>query len=76
MFILNGNYSIKYYCDCESIIMHHNFYTFRGYEIKICTCASKPTPQPPKQCHELEGKICEFDEECGKDGDCMVKSAG
>ena len=70
MFILKGNYSTKYYCDCESIIINHNLYTFSGYKISICACKSKPTPKP---CHGLEGKLCiqGFDERCGEGGVCI-----
>ena len=36
-----------------------------------CQCKHQPTPEPPKQCLEMEGKICGTDDDCGKDGSCI-----
>ena len=37
-----------------------------------CKCKHQPTPEPPKQCQELEGKKCQYgmDEMCGEGGYC------
>ena len=38
-----------------------------------CQCKHQPTPEPPKQCQELEGKYCVNGnhEVCGEGGECM-----
>ena len=47
-----------------SIICMHRLY---------CTCKPQPTPEPPKQCQDLEGKTCArgMDEMCGENGICI-----
>ena len=39
----------------------------------MCLCKPQPTPEPPKQCQELEGKTCAhgMDEMCGENGICI-----
>ena len=36
-----------------------------------CACKPQPTPEPPKQCQELEGKSCWSNEDCGEGGFCI-----
>ena len=36
-----------------------------------CQCKHQPTPEPPKQCQELEGYLCINDKKCGKGGHCI-----
>ena len=38
----------------------------------VCVCKDQPTPKPPKQCHEMEGKECMSHEECGEGGFCTI----
>ena len=42
--------------DYESIRINDNFHTFRPTLIFVCAC------KPSKQCQELEGKTCKYDE--------------
>ena len=46
---------------------------FRWDEYGTCQCKHQPTPEPPKQCQELEGKKCQYgmDEMCGEGGYCI-----
>ena len=36
----------------------------------VCQCKPSTTPQPPKQCKEVEGTYCQNDDECGVGGYC------
>ena len=38
-----------------------------------CQCKHHPTPEPPKQCQELEGEVCVNGNHavCGEGGECM-----
>ena len=38
---------------------------------KKCACKPQRTPEPPKQCQELEGKSCWSNEDCGEGGFCI-----
>ena len=38
--------------------------------ISITKPTPTPTPKPPKQCKELEGTFCRYDDVCGVGGYC------
>ena len=44
------------------------------YLSRFGTCSCKPmTPEPPRQCKDLEGINCKNDEECGEGGYCKQR---
>ena len=71
LFILDRKFLIRFHCNGESVMIHFNFHIFRGIFINICACKPQPTPEPPKQCQELEGYLCISDKKCGKGGHCI-----
>ena len=45
---------------------------FRWTMYGTCQCKHQPTPKPPKQCQEVEGKLCKNGiTDCGEDGSCI-----
>ena len=60
--------------NCHKILtvmrIYQDFYLSRFGTCR-CKATTTTTPEPPKQCKDLEGHYCKNDEECGEGGYCI-----